>query len=543
MFFKIKRRRKMSDKNKNLKYIFSNEGKDDILRRMAEKLKVPYVTDLSEKTSEKFGIIKIIISIIITLLFMIMLGYVVIFNNIQNFTTSATSGFHWMYGLGAGVVSFLIAIAFTRYIYVSIFKFVFWKPSTKDFVIISLCVLLTILSAYTNRNKFFAKDAGLKEICPALIVGDMPTIKNLNQGVEEGLNCIPLTKKEAALALSIDRLKTPNEIKFKNFAELDALEPFINGAVAIYIGEAKESRNKIYDGPGFNPRKLGILRPITEDELIAYKKIEREERNKLIEERNLKKEKLEKEANLQKQKTEAEEKIKAESDKKENERIDAENRKKAEVDIARGIFRQKFVDDNTKKILLSSLNIKSYTVPDNYEVIQKTGGVTQKGNIIEVRNCFICKDDFIIIRPNNHHPIPYPSDSNLYKDVSKKSKTLQEAPSKQDDTKPLPWTKPDSNQSNSANAFNIEFLGRDPSKETFTFSSGSKLEGNKVSSAGPIRIVSVSCLKIFISVDDLPAQQVCDGRTWTVQSGQVWKIVNSENYSIYSKNVKVSSFN
>lgn len=516
--------------NEKLESIFSNNGKDNILRRMADKLKISDISDVSEKTDGKYSVVKIILTVILTLLFIVTIGYFLIFNTIQDFTLSATSNFYWIHGWTAGVISFLIAVAFTKYIYATISRFIFWKPKAKDFAIVALCISLSLASAFSNRHKFFAKDAPKLEACPALIPGESQTLKTLGQGKDEGIICFPLTEKEAALALAIDKSKKPVEIKVKNLNELEALEAFSNGAAAIYIGYAeKGSKPRIYDGPGFNPRKLGILHAITEEEFITYKADYKAEFAKRKEEKRLKLESEEKEKEAQQKKTEAEEKIKAEKEKKENERTDAENKRKDEADVARGIFRQKFVDENTKKILLSSLNIKTYIVPDNYEVIQKTNGVTQKGNTIEVRTCFICKDDYIIIRPDNHYPIPYPPDSYFSKGQNNK---LEEKliPEKQPTGKPV-------------HGINIEMLDRDPPKETFVFNGGGKLEGNKVSNIGPIRITSTACLKVFISVDDLPPYQVCDGRSWTVQSGQIWKIVNNENYSIYSKNIKVSSFN
>lgn len=516
--------------NERLENIFSNEGKDNILRRMAEKLKISDISDVSEKTDGKYSIVKIIFTILLTLLFIVAIGYFLIFSTIQDFTLSATSNFYWIHGWTAGVISFLIAIAFTKYIYATISRFIFWKPKAKDFVIVTICISLSLASAFSNRHKFFAKDAPKLEACPALMPGETQALKTLGQGKDEGIVCFALTEKEAALALAIDKSKRPVEIKVKNLNELEALETFSNGAAAIYIGYAEAgSKPRIYDGPGFNPRKLGILHAITEEEFVAYKADFKAEVVKRKEENKLRLENEEKEKESQKKKTEAEEKLKAEKEKRENEIIDAENKRKVDADVARGIFRQKFVDENTKKILLSSLNIKTYIVPDNYEVIQKTNGVTQKGNTIEVRTCFICKDDYIIIRPDNHYPVPYPPESSSSKGKNNKSEEKLISDKKVDE-KPT-------------HAINIEMLGRDPSKETFVFNGGGKMEGNKVSSAGPIRITSTACLQVFISVDDLPPYQVCDGRSWTIQSGQVWKIVNSENYSIYSKNTRVNNFN
>ncbi len=209
------------------------------------------------------------------ILLLIILGYFVVFNNVQKVVESAASNFHWMYGWGSGVVAFVIAALIARPIYVSLGRAFIWKLRTRDYVIFGICIILVIGSSYFDRNKFFAKGAGLKELCPALLRGEKPSIKMLGQGSDEGLRCIPLSKEEAALALSIDKSIFAKEITPKSLMELDALVPYDRGAIAIYIGYAKGANPKIYDGPDFNPRALGVLKPITEDELIAYKSSER----------------------------------------------------------------------------------------------------------------------------------------------------------------------------------------------------------------------------------------------------------------------------
>lgn len=210
------------------------------------------------------------------IILLIILGYFVIFDNVQKIVESAANNFHWMYGWGSGVVAFVVAALIARPIYVSLGRAFVWKLRTRDYVIFSICIVSIIASSYFDRNKFFAKGAPQKELCPALMVGDMPTVKGLGFGADEGINCIALTRKEAALAVAMDRSKIPKELQPRSLFELDALEPFSNtGAIAIYIGEAKGVDLKIYDGPGFNPRRLGILLPITEDQLIAYKATQR----------------------------------------------------------------------------------------------------------------------------------------------------------------------------------------------------------------------------------------------------------------------------
>jgi hypothetical protein len=87
----------------------------------------------------------------------------------------------------------------------------------------------------------------------------------------------------------------------------------------------------------------------------------------------------------------------------------------------------------------------------------------------------------------------------------------------------------------------IEFLERKPPKENFYFSSGSKIEGNKVSEGGPIRIVSQGCVPFYISVDDGPQKKICDENEWRVTPGQVWKI-RGESGEIKSQNIRVELF-
>ncbi len=211
-----------------------------------------------------------------TTAFLILIGYYVVFTNVETFVSSVSNKYHWMLGWGSGIISFIIAAAAARPIYFSLSRALIWKLSQRDLMILGTCVVLVAGSSYLNRNRFFAKGAQEKEICAALLPGDMPTVKGLGLGAEEGLTCLSLSRKEASLALAIDRSKIPKELQPRSLFELDALEPFSNtGAIAIYIGEGKGSDPKIYDGPGFNPRKLGILLPVTEDQLIAYKATQR----------------------------------------------------------------------------------------------------------------------------------------------------------------------------------------------------------------------------------------------------------------------------
>lgn len=209
------------------------------------------------------------------ILLLMILGYFVVFDNVQKVVESTTSNFHWMYGWGSGLLSFVIAALIARPIYLSIGRAFTWKLRTRDYVIFSICIVSIIGSSYSDRNKFFSKGAGSKELCPALLRGEKPSIKILGQGSDQGEKCIPLSKEEASLALSIDKSIFAKEITPASLMELEALVPYDRGAVAIYIGYAKSGDPKIYDGPDFNPRALGVLKPISEDELIAYKATQR----------------------------------------------------------------------------------------------------------------------------------------------------------------------------------------------------------------------------------------------------------------------------
>jgi hypothetical protein len=211
-----------------------------------------------------------------TIILLFLIGYYIVFTNVETFVSSLGSNYHWMLGWGSGIISFVIAAMVSKPIYFSLGRAFLWRLNQRDVLILVTCIALVFTSSYLNRNKFFEKGVPEKEICAALLPGDMPTVKGLGLGAEEGLTCIGLTRKEASLALAIDRSKIPKEINPKSLFDLEALEPFSStGAIAIYVGDAKGSDLKIYDGPGFNPRRLGILLPITEDQLIAYKAAQR----------------------------------------------------------------------------------------------------------------------------------------------------------------------------------------------------------------------------------------------------------------------------
>ncbi len=252
---------------------------DKFMSRTQKTLEIGKAS-FGEKHTEKRKWWVICIYILLTILVLLVIEYYVIFATVQNFVSSMAGSYHWMLGWGSGLFSFIVAAILAKPIYVALGRAFTWKLRYIDYFILGSCLTLIAGSGYLNRNVFFAKGVPPKEICAALLPGDAPTVKGLGLGANEGLTCLQLTPKEAALAVAIDRSKPfPKEIIPNTMSELELLELYKGGAVAIYIGKEKLSEEKIavkiYDGPGFNPRRLGILMPITEDELISYKAAQR----------------------------------------------------------------------------------------------------------------------------------------------------------------------------------------------------------------------------------------------------------------------------
>lgn len=533
-----------------------------VLNESGEVLSLEGVNNNSGKIQKKkrsWWLIGLQIVGLISLL--IILGYFVIFDNVQKVVESTASNFHWMYGWGSGVLAFIIAALIARPIYTSIGRAFIWKLNARDYIIFGICILSVIVSSYFNRNKFFAKGAGSKELCPALLAQGLPTIKNLGSGADEGITCMPLTKKEASLALAIDGSKIPKEIITNSILELDALMPFNpNGSVAIYIGETWNSSHKLYDGPGFNPNKLGILSPITNEEFMLYKIKQKE-------------------------------KFKDVGAEKVNEDIKKLSFLKTNLSNLVSEIRMIESEKNGFNPSRTAVPSGGIEIPDNMDVYE-TGprvitGLHKKSNkpiaIVtsehaKVWEVFISASPSWIVLIDRNQKERFSKLSTLYLEKSKLSDEInlleRSLPEKPKDYTPILTNEIKTNPEmkiriekmeeerrknmaivNDPNlieiekglvakktsdlkvTFRIEFLNRDPSKSEFVFLANVNGESNRVKDTA-IRIVSEGCPKSYISVDEGPEIQICNGHIWDINPGQVWRVRNDFS-AIKSRNVRV----